>query len=72
MKKIYMMMALIGLVALGSVKPASAQTIPNVQGLTPFTVTTNYMSLPGFLRWQYFKENKVWISIREAMHLAAK
>ena len=71
MKKIFVLVALIGIVALGSVKPASAQTIPNVKGLTPFTITTNYMSLPGYLRWQYFIENKVWISIQEAMHLAA-
>lgn len=70
MKKVYLIAALIGIVSFGSIRPASAQTIPNVKGLTPFTSATNFLSLPGYLRWQYFMENKVWISVKEATQLA--
>lgn len=30
---------------------ASAQQYPDVNRLTPFTAETNYMSLPGYLRY---------------------
>lgn len=49
---------------------AFAQTVPNVQGLTPFSPQAKYMSLAGFLRWQYYMQNDgVWISIEEAQEL---
>lgn len=71
MKKVFLLAALIAVTAFGSIKPASAQTIPNVKGLTPFTSETNYLSVAGYLRWQYFVENNVWISIQEANQLTA-
>lgn len=46
---------------------ASAQAIPNVRGLQPFTAQTRYMSLPGYLRWQYYMETAQWISWGEAI-----
>ncbi len=70
MKKLLITAVLIGIAAFSIAQPASAQTIPNVKGLTPFTGATNYLSLPGYLRWQYFMENKVWISVKEATQLA--
>lgn len=48
---------------------ASAEVIPSVKGLKPFTIQAKFMSLPGLMRWQYHKENKVWISIAEAAEL---
>lgn len=59
---------LAGMILAGS--HAFAQTIPNVQGLTPFSPQAKYMSLPGYLRWQYYMQNDgVWISIEEAQEL---
>lgn len=48
---------------------ASAQTIPNVQGLTPFTPQTRYMSLEGYMRWQYHQQTAQWITWNEAVAL---
>ena len=45
---------------------ASAQDVPNVQGLQPFTEATRYMSLPGYLRWLMFKQEGNWITMKEA------
>jgi hypothetical protein len=46
---------------------ASAQQYPQVTGLQPFSPAANYMSLPGYLRWQAFVEQGVWISHNEAI-----
>ena len=70
MNKLYLLAVLFGLAFIGLVKPASAQTIPNVRGLQPYTAETNFMSLTGFLRWQYYIENgNEWISRAEAASL---
>ena len=70
MKKLIFLGVVASIALLASVRPASAQTIPNLRGLTPYTAETNFMSLPGYLRWQYFTENHVWISRAEATALA--
>ncbi len=47
---------------------AQAQTSPavgeymNVSGMTPFTASTNFMSLTGYLRWTSSVENHVWLT----------
>lgn len=69
MRKLSVLAVLAGLAIIGLTQPASAQTIPNVRGLTPFTAETNFMSTTGFLRWQYFVENNAWISRAEAASL---
>lgn len=69
MKTVYVLALFAGMALLGLAKPAAAQTIPNVRGLTPFTAETNFMSLTGFVRWQYFVENSVWLSRAEATSL---
>jgi len=48
---------------------AFEQNVPSVVGVTPFSPPARYMSLAGFLRWQYFTENGVWLSIQEAQEL---
>jgi len=56
--------ALVGMMA-----QASAQNIPNISGLKPHTAQTKFMSLAGFLRWQYFLENTTWLSADESNQL---
>ena len=71
MKKLVIMGLLVGAAVLGFTNPASAQVIPSVRGLTAFTPQTNFMSLPGYLRWQYFVENSTWITYAEASQLVS-
>ena len=53
-------------------QPASAQAYPNVADLQPFTPSAQYMSLPGYLRWQVFVEQGRWISRSEAVQVVAE
>lgn len=39
---------------------------PNVAGLTPFSPETNFMSLPGYLRWLVHQASGTWITYAEA------
>ncbi|MHB0937856.1 MAG: hypothetical protein ACYDCO_02500 [Armatimonadota bacterium] len=67
--KLLMMATLSVAMLFGLAGAASAQTIPNVQGLTPFTPQTRYMSLEGYLRWQYYQQTARWITWNEAVAL---
>lgn len=69
MKTIGLFIMLGVIAAIGTALPARAQQVPSVVGLQPFTSETNYMSLPGYLRWQYFLEANVWLSRNEAVAL---
>jgi hypothetical protein len=69
MRKFYSILGLAALAALGLAQPASAQQVPDIRGMSPFTVSTNFMSLPGYVRWQYFLETEVWITRAEAIAL---
>ncbi len=71
MKRMLLLALFIAGVWLTTAQPTAAQTIPNVRGLQAFTAQTNFMSLAGFLRWQYFVENDVWISRSEARSLTS-
>jgi len=46
---------------------ASAADVPNVQGLRPFTEEARYMSLPGYLRWQYHEDTGTWLTYGQAV-----
>ena len=48
---------------------ASAQQYPNVSNLTPFTAETNFMSLPGYLRYLNHQVAGQWITYAEATRL---
>lgn len=52
-------------------QPAGAPTgeYPNVASLQPFTQAANFMSLPGYLRWQTAREQGIWISYAEARRI---
>jgi len=53
-------------------QPAAAGEYPNVSGLGPFAGESNYMSLPGYLRWMVFREQKVWLSVPEAKRIVGE
>lgn len=59
--------AVVGLFAAPS---AQAQQYPDVSNLTAFTPEANYMSLPGYLRWQHYRATGQWISRDEAVQAA--
>ncbi|MHB9134081.1 MAG: hypothetical protein ACYDBB_23675 [Armatimonadota bacterium] len=70
MKMRFTLVLVIGMLLLGVTAPSFAQNAPtNVSGLTPFSAQTHFMSLSGYLRWQYFKENNTWLSAEEAQAL---
>lgn len=66
MKRVAILAVLAALTCFGFARQASAADGANIQGLHPFSAQAKYMSLTGFLRWQYFKEHNVWISRQEA------
>ncbi|HKV46408.1 MAG TPA: hypothetical protein VJT32_17310 [bacterium] len=45
---------------------ASAQPYPNVRNLTPFAAETNFMSLPGYLRYLSHQQTGQWLTYTEA------
>jgi hypothetical protein len=53
-------------------QPRAAGEYPNVGGLRQFAAESNYMSLPGYLRWQVFMEQKVWLSVPEAKRIVTE
>lgn len=42
---------------------------PRVTGLAPFGVETNYMSLPGYLRWVSYQMSGSWLGYPEAARI---
>ena len=69
MQRFTILAILAALACFGFAQQASAQTVPNIRGLQAFSTQASYMSLAGFLRWQYFMENNVWVSREEAGEL---
>jgi len=61
--------ALLAFALAAGLLPATAQSVPSVKGLTAFTPQCQYMSVTGYLRWQYFQQNHTWISLEEANEL---
>lgn len=59
--------ALTALTLLGLALPVSAQTIPDVRNTAAYSSDANYMSLPGYMRWQYFEDNNSWVSFGRAI-----
>lgn len=42
---------------------------PNVAGLRPFSPETNFMSMPGYLRWLVHQASGTWITYAEARRI---
>ncbi|MDQ3815920.1 MAG: hypothetical protein M3347_18580 [Armatimonadota bacterium] len=69
MRKLVVVLILALTAFLGALLAPQAQAAgqyPDVTGLTPFTQGANYMSLPGYLRWQHLLKTGRWISRQEA------
>jgi hypothetical protein len=45
---------------------ASAQQYPSVANLQAFSAQTNYMSLPGYLRYLVNQQSGQWLTYQEA------
>ncbi len=72
MKTLTMLLVLFTMALTANTQGALFQTqtqIPNMQGIKEYSVASNFMSLPCFLRWQYFTENVIWIGLDEAQQL---
>ena len=69
MKQCIVIAALAALMLIGFGRQASAQTIPSIQGIKEYSAQARYMSLTGYLRWQSFLENNIWITRVEAGEL---
>ena len=65
---ILLVLVAVSILALGG-SQAYAQQYPQVADLQPFTPAADYMSLPGYLRWQVFVEQGTWISRAEAVEI---
>ncbi len=65
MKRYTILVVSMMLLCCGLAQQVQASTVPRIHGLQAFTMQTAYMSMTGYLRWQYFKENNVWISQQE-------
>jgi len=63
--------ALVGVLLALAPAPAAAQH-PEVSTLRPWSAETNYMSLPGYLRWLVFREDGVWLSMAEARRIVSQ
>jgi len=50
-----------------SLQPAPAQSYPQITNLSPFTPASNFMSVPGYLRWQYYLASGRWVSRETAL-----
>ena len=48
---------------------ASAQQYTNVANLTPFSAESNYMSLPGYLRYVTYQQTNLWLTYDEASRI---
>jgi len=57
------------LLALGLSGVASAQQYPSVANLKPFTAESDYMSLPGYLRYLVYQQSSQWVTYDEATRI---
>lgn len=71
-RKAFMIAATTLLVA-SAVTPVLAQTpYPDVSKLDPFSAESNFMSLPGYLRWVTFQQTTNWLSYTEAERIVVE
>ncbi len=50
----------------GGAAPPAVAGFPQVAGLRSYSAETNYLSLPGYLRWIVYPASGVWITYTEA------
>jgi hypothetical protein len=66
-----LVVVILGVVLLSAVISgvASAQQYTNVATLTPFSAESNYMSLPGYLRYVTYQQTNLWLTYDEASRI---
>jgi len=66
-----LVVVILGVVLLSAVISgvASAQQYTNVANLTPFRAESNYMSLPGYLRYVTYQQTNLWLTYDEASRI---
>ncbi len=71
MRKMIVVLTLAAAALMAAMAPrAEAQTYPNVAGRRAFSPEANFMSLPGFLRFSYYRDSGQWISREQAIQIA--
>lgn len=69
MRKVVAILAVAAMLAGSVVTAASAATYPTVANLKPFSAQTNYMSLPGYLRYLVYQQTGHWLTHPEAVRI---
>ena len=66
-----LVVVILGVVLLSAVISgvASAQQYANVAKLTAFSAESNYMSLPGYLRYVTYQQTNLWLTYDEASRI---
>ena len=72
MQKLAIIVLGVALLSTAFVGVASAQQYPNVSNLTPFSPETNFMSLPGYLRYLNHQTTGAWLTYAEAARIVAQ
>ncbi len=68
MRKIaFLTLVTLMLTAFAPMAMASSIGEGDIAGLTAFTAESNYMSLPGYYRWQTYLDQGVWLPMLEAL-----
>lgn len=68
-RKVLVGVALAALLGGSAATGARAATYPNVATLRPFSAQTNYMSLPGYLRYLVYQQTGRWLTHVEAVRI---
>ncbi len=72
MKQLVIGFLVLAALVLSQAVPALAQQFPEVANLKGFSVETNFMSLPGYLRWLVYTQGGQWISYAEAARVVGE
>lgn len=69
LKKLILMLCIVSMMLVlgGAVFAVGDEQGPDVTAITPFTAEANFMSLPGYLRYDIFKGTGAWITRLEAV-----
>lgn len=67
-----LILAVAAIMLVWSAPPAAAAEYTNVASLESWSAQTNFMSLPGYLRWMTFQDQGVWLSMVEAKRIVTE
>ncbi|MBI4277943.1 MAG: hypothetical protein HY660_05755 [Armatimonadetes bacterium] len=72
MRKLAVLVLVLGLCAVVSSGVAFAQQYPSVANLRSFRPEANFMSLPGYLRYLVHQQSGEWVTRAEAVRIVAQ